>query len=683
MSKFNLLTTLSLNASGLSEGLKNSIKEVENFVNSTEGKNRALSLSFRDVSEMGVGEMRKELLKLRNISFAGKTQEEITIINKRIGELTDTMGDLKAQQKALGSELGSVLAGGLQTAAAFGEIGVGAAQMFGASKEEAEKYQRIMITLIGTTQAFGTIQNAIETRQLQVIGLKVRALATQATATVSATVAQLGLNSAMNASLYGAAALAVAGLVAGIVYLVKSESEATEAARRHYEEVKRLNEISFENRKRAEETAESAYKSYIKQQLYVEKLVKTILDEGTSQKEYNKAVKELNSLDPTYISNQDKKTLATQQGKEAIKEYLQALKQKAEAEALESSLTDVYVQKFQKQQQIKNLERGKEVYEVQKAALEKAIADDTELDHYYENYTALQAKNKQIEDQRALIKNLGVELKNYDQVINDITSQVTKNTTAVQFNTSANNSNAASLKNLAEVNKAVFDSWENPPNFEYNIPTLTPKGLPQPETAKLTVKEPTVPGFNYDELYAGVDATDALNENLDKSRELANLAAQGFGMLGEAIGTAAAGGEVSFQNMIVSMLGGINQLIIAELAASIMGMMQGEAPKGLPGLITAGIGIAAITALFASLPKFEYGGIVQGQSFTGDNVLARVNSKEMILTQRQQAQLYNIANGSGSSWNASEVSFRIEGDALVGVLNKYSRKVRSMTGRNP
>lgn len=41
---------------------------------------------------------------------------------------------------------------------------------------------------------------------------------------------------------------------------------------------------------------------------------------------------------------------------------------------------------------------------------------------------------------------------------------------------------------------------------------------------------------------------------------------------------------------------------------------------------------------------FEQGGIVGGTSYTGDKLSARVNSREMILTQSQQARLFEIAN---------------------------------------
>lgn len=46
----------------------------------------------------------------------------------------------------------------------------------------------------------------------------------------------------------------------------------------------------------------------------------------------------------------------------------------------------------------------------------------------------------------------------------------------------------------------------------------------------------------------------------------------------------------------------------------------------------------------ADAGAFEQGGIVGGTSYTGDKLTARVNSREMILTQSQQARLFEIAN---------------------------------------
>ena len=46
----------------------------------------------------------------------------------------------------------------------------------------------------------------------------------------------------------------------------------------------------------------------------------------------------------------------------------------------------------------------------------------------------------------------------------------------------------------------------------------------------------------------------------------------------------------------------------------------------------------------ADAGAFEQGGIVSGTSYTGDRLTARVNSREMILTQKQQARLFEMAN---------------------------------------
>lgn len=58
--------------------------------------------------------------------------------------------------------------------------------------------------------------------------------------------------------------------------------------------------------------------------------------------------------------------------------------------------------------------------------------------------------------------------------------------------------------------------------------------------------------------------------------------------------------------------------------------------------------LSAATIVASSIKGYEKGGIIPGASMTGDNVMARVNSGEMILNRQQQAELFNVANGSGT-----------------------------------
>lgn len=83
--------------------------------------------------------------------------------------------------------------------------------------------------------------------------------------------------------------------------------------------------------------------------------------------------------------------------------------------------------------------------------------------------------------------------------------------------------------------------------------------------------------------------------------------------------------------------------------------------------------MSSVIAQIHSLTGYAEGGIIGGNSYTGDRVLARVNSGEMILNHAQQARLFDMINMG--SVGGGEVEFKIKGQELVGVLNNYNRKV--------
>lgn len=94
------------------------------------------------------------------------------------------------------------------------------------------------------------------------------------------------------------------------------------------------------------------------------------------------------------------------------------------------------------------------------------------------------------------------------------------------------------------------------------------------------------------------------------------------------------------------------------IAQGISSAMSVPFPANLVAIATT---IATVVANIASAistvkgAKFANGGIVGGSSYTGDNVNVRVNSGEMILNTRQQAELFAVANGqptnSGIDYN--------------------------------
>nr|WP_319571418.1 hypothetical protein [uncultured Draconibacterium sp.] len=86
--------------------------------------------------------------------------------------------------------------------------------------------------------------------------------------------------------------------------------------------------------------------------------------------------------------------------------------------------------------------------------------------------------------------------------------------------------------------------------------------------------------------------------------------------------------------------------------------------------------VSGVLAAFASIPSFATGGIIAGTSTTGDNILARVNSGEMILNNSQQRRLFETLNGNNSGISG-DVEFKISGNNLVGVLNNHSKRLKN------
>ena len=134
----------------------------------------------------------------------------------------------------------------------------------------------------------------------------------------------------------------------------------------------------------------------------------------------------------------------------------------------------------------------------------------------------------------------------------------------------------------------------------------------------------------------------------------------------------------SIAGAVSSILPEIGKLIAAnEVAALSSGTASAAALPFPANLISIGTVVASILSLFSSfssLPKFENGGVVGGHSFSGDKVLARLNSGELVLNKGQQNRVYDLIN-QGTSTNApmnGNVTFRIEGKQLVGVLNNYN-----------
>ena len=163
----------------------------------------------------------------------------------------------------------------------------------------------------------------------------------------------------------------------------------------------------------------------------------------------------------------------------------------------------------------------------------------------------------------------------------------------------------------------------------------------------------------------------SIQKNIDEAdnyaASIANVASA-FGMLtGSAQDDQTAMAQWALKT-ISSIAGVISQTMILASARATAGAAQTGWPAMMIAIPTA---IATIASAFASFPKFADGGIVGGSSYFGDKLLARVNSGELILNQKQQESLYHMTENDRSNIN---IGFdRVRGSDIYLALKNYMK----------
>lgn len=198
---------------------------------------------------------------------------------------------------------------------------------------------------------------------------------------------------------------------------------------------------------------------------------------------------------------------------------------------------------------------------------------------------------------------------------------------------------------------------------------------------------------------------DSVKGSIESIQKITNPTAQGFATagaactaLGGAMQQLGADSEAAKAGMVMAAVGQI-ALSFAQALASCKTWVEWLA-FGISGTVQ-------MVSLINTISGFATGGIVGGNSTSGDKIPIRVNSGEMILNKAQQARLFALANGSqniqGISRNVNRqqdikanptvmtqismpeqtqqsVRFKIDGRTLVGVLANETR-VSSRSGR--
>lgn len=92
-------------------------------------------------------------------------------------------------------------------------------------------------------------------------------------------------------------------------------------------------------------------------------------------------------------------------------------------------------------------------------------------------------------------------------------------------------------------------------------------------------------------------------------------------------------------------------------------------PYNIVAIATA---IGAVMSAFAMIPKFANGGVVGGNSTSGDKILARLNSGEGVLTRTGMGTLYNMMQGGNGGLHVSG-EFKVKGRDLVAAIDQNTK----------
>lgn len=194
-------------------------------------------------------------------------------------------------------------------------------------------------------------------------------------------------------------------------------------------------------------------------------------------------------------------------------------------------------------------------------------------------------------------------------------------------------------------------------------------------------------------------AEEAEKERAKQQEERKSKQIEGYQAIGDAASAmgqlmSAAGAEGAAAMQIVATTANATAQMIPQIMA-LIGAKEGEAMANgtasaaalpFPANIAAIASIIAtvvgtFASIFSTVGAFAGGGIIQGASTHGDQLLARVNAGEMILNGSQQARLFNLLDGAGAIGGAGigQVSFKIKGSDLYGSLSNYS-KLKAKSG---
>lgn len=322
--------------------------------------------------------------------------------------------------------------------------------------------------------------------------------------------------------------------------------------------------------------------------------------------------------------------------KENLRVYQIAVKQKETYDLidkqLKSHLTSLQAESVAAENARKEAEAAAQ------AAKDKAAAEEA----------ARQAKEKAENRPEGSIAEIEYEIKELQKKL--ITATTTQARVAVQE--TINELQSKKVRLQAEVETAIFQKGKNAPGF---VESTTPNLGSMAGGVEMGK-------FEMPSIQKNIDEAD------DYAASIANVASA-FGMLTGA----SQDDQTAMAQWALQTIGNIANVVSQTMGLAAARAAAGGAQAGWPGMMVAiPAAIAAVISAVTSFPKFADGGIVGGSSYFGDKLLARVNSGELILNQKQQESLYHMTEddrGGGVT-----IGFdRVRGSDIYLALKNYMK----------
>lgn len=185
-------------------------------------------------------------------------------------------------------------------------------------------------------------------------------------------------------------------------------------------------------------------------------------------------------------------------------------------------------------------------------------------------------------------------------------------------------------------------------------------------------------GDEIDSLEPKLETLNNINEKFKQFKEISDAAGKAGNYLNQLGSAFTQLGEATDSAGVKAV--GIILETLANLALSFSQAMIQAASMGPWAWIAFGIaGVAQLAAMISQIKGmvsggFAEGGVVPGSSFSGDKLLARVNSGERILTAKQNENLEKIANSQYQPYRdvgPTTLSFKLKGEDIYGSMTNY------------